>query len=152
MIYNGKPLRLFGLYIIIDVRGDSMLRKLLDKMFGNKKLSFMIPMILALLIYLLFVLFGTAENKINLMIVTPIVSIICFLGVFFVVYVQVKNSMCPDWFLNLFEFLITIIFGGYAIIAVLSFIISGFQNFNVGMCIGFVAYSAISLAHNKRMK
>ncbi|MBQ2676204.1 MAG: hypothetical protein IJF54_02225 [Clostridia bacterium] len=128
------------------------MRKLLDIMFENKKLSLIVPTAIALLMYLLFILFGTAEDKTNLMIVTPIVSVIGFFGIFLVIFVQVKNSMCPEWFLNLFELLSTVIFGVYAIIWALSFIISGFQNFNVGICLGFIAYSAISLAHSKRAK
>ncbi len=128
------------------------MRKILDKMFGNKRLSLIVPMAISLLMYLLFIFFGKAEDKANLMIITPIVSVICFFGVFLVAFVQVKNSMCPEWFLNLFELLATIIFGIYAIIGVVSFIINGFQNFNVGICLGFVVYSAISMAHNKRTK
>ena len=102
--------------------------------------------------YLLFVLFGIAEDKTNLMIGTPLVSVVGFFGIFLVLFVQVKNSMCPEWFLNLFELLVTIIFGVYAIIGTMSFLISGFRNFNVGICLGFVAYSAISWAHSKRTK
>lgn len=128
------------------------MRKILDKIFENKKLSLIIPMSIALLIYFLFVLFGTSIDKTNLTIVTPIVSVIGFFGIFLVVFIQVKNSMCPEWFLNLFELMATIIFGVYAIIGALSFVISGFQNFNVGICLGFVSYSAISWAHSKRAK
>ena len=126
------------------------MRKILDKMFANKKLSLIIPMAIALLIYLLFILFGTSANKTNLIIVTPIVSVIGFFGIFLVVFIQVKNSMCPEWFLNLFELIATIIFSIYAIIGAFSLVISGFQNFNVGICLGFVSYSAISWAHSKR--
>lgn len=128
------------------------MRKLLDKMFYNKKLSLIIPIVIALFIYLLFVIFGTAENKTNLMIATPIVSVIGFFGIFLVIFIQVKNSICPAWFLNLFELLAIIIFGFYAVIGAILFIIGGFQNFNVGICLGFITYSAISLAHNKRTK
>ena len=128
------------------------MRKLLDKMFKNKKLSLIIPTAIAVLMYLLFVFFGTTEDKTNLMIITPIVSLICFFGVFLVVFVQVKNSIRPEWFLNLFELLATIIFVIYAIVGVISFIVSGFQNFNVGICLGFVTYGAISCAHSKRTK
>ena len=64
------------------------MRKLLDKMFENKKLSLIIPMAIALLMYLLFILFGTAEDKTNLMIVTPIVSVIGFFGIFLVVFIK----------------------------------------------------------------
>ncbi len=126
------------------------MRKILDKMFANKKLSLIIPMAIALLIYLIFILFGTSANKTNLIIVTPIVSVIGFFGIFLVVFIQVKNPMCPEWFLNLFELMATIIFSIYAIIGALSLVISGFQNFNVGICLGFVSYSAISWAHSKR--
>ena len=126
--------------------------KLLDKMLANKKLSLIIPTAIALLMYLLFATFGTAEDKTSLCKITPIVSLICFFIVFLIVFVQVKNSMCPEWFLNLFELLATIIFGGYAIEGVLSLVISGFQNFNIGICLGLVIYSAISWAHSKRTK
>lgn len=125
------------------------MRKILDKMF-LKKFSFTIPIAIALLMYLLFLLFGMAEDKVNLMIITPIVSLVCFFGMFFVVFIQVKNSICPEWFLNLFELFATVIFGIYAIVGAIFFIASGFQNFNVGICLGFVAYSAVSWAHSKR--
>lgn len=128
------------------------MKKLLDKLLANKKLSIIIPIAIALLMYLLFVLFGVAEGKTYLMIVTPIVSLVCFFGVFLVLFVLVKNPICPEWFLNLFELLVTIIFGIYAIVGVLSFVVSGFQNFNSGICIDLVAYSAISWAHSKRTK
>lgn len=128
------------------------MRKILDKLFGNKKLSLIIPFAIALLMYLLFVLFGTVQDKVNLMITTPIVSVVGFFGIFLVVFIQVKNPMCPEWFLNLYELLATIIFGIYAIVGAVSFVASGFQNFNIGICLGFVTYSAISWAHSKRTK
>ena len=128
------------------------MRKLLDKMFANRRLSLIIPIVIALAIYLLFVLFGKAEDKTNLMITTPIISVISFFGIFLVVFIQVKNSICPEWFLNLFELLAIIIFVFYAIIGIIPFVVSGFQNFNIGICLGCVAYSAISWAHSKRTK
>ena len=139
-------------YAIIHLKVGVNMRKLLDKMFANKKLSLIIPMTIALLMYLLFVFFGTSADKTNLMMVTPILSVIVFFGIFLVVFIQVKNSMCPEWFLNLFELIATIIFSIYAIIGALSFVISGFQNFNVEICLGFVSYSAISWAHSKRLQ
>ncbi len=128
------------------------MRKILDKLFDNKKLSLFVPIVISILVYLLFIIFGTAEEKTKLMIITPILSAICFFGVFLVIFIQVKNSICPEWFLNFFELLATIAFGIYAIIGVISFIASGFQNFNIGMCLGFIVYSAISWAHSKRVK
>lgn len=128
------------------------MRKLLDKMFGNKKLSLFVPMAIALIIYLLFVFFGTAEDKTDLMIKTPIVSAFWFFGVFLVVFVQVKNSRCPEWFLNLCELMATIFFGIHAIVGAVTFFASGFQSFDLGICLGIVTYSAISWAHSKRTK
>ena len=129
-----------------------LMRKILDKIFENKKLSLIVPIAISLLMYLVFVLFGKSEDKTNLMIITPIVSAVGFFGISFVVFIQVKNSMCPEWFLNLFELMATIIFSIYAIIGGLSFVISGFQDFNIGICLGFVSFSAISWAHSKRTK
>lgn len=126
------------------------MKKFLDKIFCYTKLSLIIPITVSLLMYLLFVFFGTLNNKVNLIIITPIVSIIGFVGVFFIIFIQIKNSMCPEWFLNLFELLVTIIIGIYGIIGVVSFVVSGFQNFNVGISLYPVIYSAVALAHSKR--
>ena len=126
------------------------MKKILDKMFGNKKLSFIVPNAIALLMYLLFILFGRAEYKIDLMIETPIVSIIGFFGIYLVVFLQVKNPMCPEWFLNLVELLFAICLDSFAVIRIVSFVISGFQNFDIVICLGLITYSAISWAHSKR--
>lgn len=126
------------------------MRNILNTLFHNKKLSIGIPILIATVLYLLFVVFGVAEDKINLIITTPIVSIVVFFGVFVMVLVQVKNTLCPAWFLNLFEFLIVVVFGVYTIIGTISFVMSGFQNFTPMLCLGPVTFSAVSWAHSKR--
>lgn len=123
------------------------MRKILDTLFHNKKLSIGIPILIATLLYLLFIVFGMAEDKINLMITTPIVSIVVFFGVFALVLVQVKNALCPEWFLNLFEFLLVV----FAVVQTISFVMSGFQNFTPMLCLGPVIFSAASWAHSKRV-
>ena len=128
------------------------MKKILDKLFGNKYLSILLPIICAAVVYLLFVLFSNIENKVNLMMEIPIVSAIWFFGCFLVVFIQVKNSMCPEWFLNLFELLATIFFAIYAIVGIVTFVVSGFQNYNLGIYLYLVAISAISWAHSKRVK
>ena len=50
-----------------------MMRKILDKMFENRKLSILIPILVSVLLYLLFIIFGVAEDKMNIIIATPIV-------------------------------------------------------------------------------
>lgn len=126
------------------------MKKILDKMFKSTKLSLIISIAVSLLVYLLFVLFGMSKAKINLIIVTPIVSVIGFFGVFLILFVQVKNALCPEWFLNLFELLIAVICGIYGIVGIVLFIVSGFQSFNVGLCLYPVIYGAVSFAHSKR--
>ena len=77
------------------------MRKLLDKMFENKKLPILIPILTSVLLYLLFIIFGMAEDKMNITIATPIASVFWFFGAFLIVFVQVKNKNCPEVFLNL---------------------------------------------------
>lgn len=128
------------------------MKKILDRMFKSTKLSFVIPLSLALLMYLLFIIFSPSPNKAESIIMTPILSIVWFFGVYFIFLLQIKNPSCPEWFLNLFELLATVIFTILFIMGTVSFFTTGFQNFNLQICFGCVTYSAIALAHSKRTK
>ena len=127
------------------------MRKLLDTLYGNHKLSIFVPLALAGLFYLLFVLFGIEQDKLNTVIATPVVSTVWFFGVNFIIYIQVKRESCHDWFIDVFELLITIVFGIYTIIGIWTFISSGLHSFNMSICLGLVTYSAIAWAHSKRL-
>ena len=128
------------------------MRKILDKMFENKKLAFWLPIIFAALVYLLFLLFGTVEDKNELLIATPVATVFWLFGSFLVVFVQVKNPICPEWFLNFCELMAVVVFTVFGLIEAISFVISGFQNFSPLICASIITYSSISLAHNKRVK
>ena len=128
------------------------MRKILDKMFENRKLAFWLPIIFATLVYLLFLLFATVEDKNELLIATPVATVFWLFGSFLVVFVQVKNPRCPEWFLNFFELMAVVVFTVSGLIEAISFVISGFQNFSPLICAGIITYSSISLAHNKRVK
>ncbi len=128
------------------------MRKFLDKMFENKKLSILIPILISGLLYLLFIIFGEAEDKMNIIIATPIASVFWFFGVFFVLYVQVKNKRCPEGSLNFSEFLATLFFGIYSIVDAISVVISGFQSFTPITAAGLLTYASIAWAHSKRIK
>ena len=132
--------------------GDFIMRKILDKMFENKKLAFWLPIIFATLVYLLFLLFGTVEDKNELLIATPVATVFWLFGSFLVVFVQVKNPRCPEWFLNFCELMAVVVFTVSGLIGAISFVISGFQNFSPSICVGIITYSSISWAHNKRIK
>ena len=128
------------------------MRYLLDKLFQNKKLSILVPIALSVLFYLLFLAFGKGEEKTELLITTPIVTVITYFGVFLVLYVQVKNPMCPERFLNFFELLTVVCTALYDVIYAVRFIASGFQKFEIILCFGPVIHSAVSWAHSKRTK
>ena len=128
------------------------MKKILDKMFGNKKLSIFIPILISALLYLLFIIFGVAEDKMNIIIATPIASVFWFFGAFLVVYVQVKNIRCPEGFLNFFELMATFVFGIYSIADAISVVISGFQSFTPITSAGLLTYASIAWAHSKRTK
>ena len=128
------------------------MRKILNKMFKNKKLSIFLPIAIAVLLYLMFIVFGTTEDKIKLMISTLIQFAVCFFAMFLIVFIQVKNSICPEWFLNLIELFFIISSGIYAIVGIVIFVVSGFQNLNDGTYTGFIIYSAVSWAHSMRTK
>ena len=128
------------------------MRKILDKMFENKKLAFWLPIIFATLVYLLFLLFGTVEDKNELLIATPVATVFWLFGSFLVVFVQVKNPRCTEWFLNFCELMAVVVFTVSGLIGAISFVISRFQNFSPLICAGIITYSSISWAHNKRTK
>ena len=128
------------------------MRKILDKLFENKKLAFWLPIAFATLVYLLFLLFGTTEDKNELLIATLVATVFWLFGSFLVVFVQVKNPRCPECFLNFCELMAVVMFTMFGVIEAISFIISGFQNFSPAICAGIVTYSSISWAHNKREK
>lgn len=126
------------------------MRKILDKLFCNKKLGIFIPILIAIIVYLLFVVFGNSDDKLNAVIAAPLISVFWFFGIFLVVFVQVKNPTCPEWFLNLFELMITIITGIYGIISVIQFFADGCQNLDFGLCAGLVTYGSMCWLHSKR--
>ena len=126
------------------------MRKILDVLFKNNIISIIIPITIAAVAYLLFIIFGVTDDKTRTIILIPILSIVWFFGCFLIFYIQVKNPICPEWFLNLFELLAVVIFGLFTIIQLISFVLNLFQNFNIGVCLGLVTFSSVSWAHNKR--
>jgi len=126
------------------------MRNILDKLFENKKLSIIIPWCVSVAAYLLYAVLGKAEGKNEILLITPIVAVFWFFGCFLVVFVQVKNPSCPEWFLNFFELAATLFFESISIVFTLIFIFSGFQNFSPFFCAGLVTYASVAWAHNKR--
>lgn len=126
------------------------MRKLLDKLFCRKKASLIISLGVSFILYLLFLLFNNSPDKKELVVITPIVSVIGFFGVFLVIFIQVKNNYCPEWFLNFFELSVIIFFGIGTVVYAVLFFASGFQDFSPVLCVGANVWGAVSWAHNKR--
>lgn len=126
------------------------MRKLLDILFKNERLSIFIPIIVSVVVYLLFVLFGTDDDKIRTMIATPVLMIVCFFGVFLIFFVLIKNNLCPKWFIDGFEILAIVVYGIYSIVRFILFLLSGFDDFSLAVCLGTVSIGAIAWAHSLR--
>ena len=126
------------------------MRKILDKMFCNKKLSILLPIIVAMVTYVLLILFGNSNNKLDTLLALPIISVFWFFGVYFIVLIQVKNTSCPEWFLNLFEFFLITVLGINAIVSAVKLVMGGFKDLDFSLCIGLITFSAVSWAHSKR--
>ncbi len=126
------------------------MKNILDSLFRCQKISFILPLVTASILYASYAVFGPAENKLYSLIVTLVVSVACFFGAFLVLYFQIKNDT-PLWFLNLVEFLAVMVFGTASVVGIVSFFASGLDMSPIGICAAPVLLSAISLAHSKRM-
>ena len=126
------------------------MRALLDKIFNNKKITFFLPIIVSSLIYVLYAIFGYKEEKTKMLIVIPIMSIFWFFGVFLVIFIQVKNPLCPEGFLDFFEFMVTIFTIIGTFVFVILSLIRGIENLipiTIPVC---MTISSLSWAHSKR--
>ena len=126
------------------------MKRVLDKMYQNKKITIFMPIIISIILYLLFVLFGSCDEKNSLIIIAPIISIIWYFGSFLVIYVQVKNPMCPKRFLDFFEIISSFIFIIAAIVSIVSIFVSGMKDFTPLTTASCLTCSSISWAHSKR--
>lgn len=121
------------------------MRKLLDRLFFRRKLSIILPLATAALFYLLFIVFGEEENKAFLVLATPLLSLLWFWGTFLVLYIQVKNPSCPEWFLNTFEVMTLLAFGSAAVFTGVGFLMNLKEGFSPAICLGMITWSSLSL-------
>ena len=126
-----------------------MMREFLDKIFNNRKETTFIPIIIALLIYILLILFSTGEERNIYAIMVPFISVFCYFGVFFVIYIQIKNPLCPQKFLDFFEVLATIVSSIAAVLFTILGLINDIQNL-VSVILACLVFSSLSWVHSKR--
>lgn len=84
-------------------RPASRLRVFLDKVFAKPTIKIALLLFLAVSSYLLFALFGQGEDKRTPLIGIPFLCVLVFGVVYLLLWVQLKNPLCPAKFLNLFE-------------------------------------------------
>ena len=126
------------------------MRKILDFLFKRKVLSAVVPLLCAALVYLVFILFGEGTDKLQVIGIVPVVCSFIFGGMFLILYIQVKNPLCPDAFLDFGELFFLTFFSLVTIPNIVMFFINVKEGFTVSSLFGFIIWSAISVVHNKR--
>lgn len=112
--------------------------------------EYIAPLITAAVMYLLFLLFGQGEDKRNLLLALPFVSVIWYWGVYFIFRIQTKNPSCPEWFFNLAELMVLVVFGLGSVSFGFQFIVNMAHNFAPTLCPAIITWSAVALVHGKR--
>ena len=128
---------------------NSPIRRVLDVLHGSKWAR-IIPVLTALAMYVLFLIYGGPEQKLVLLIAAPLMSAIWYAGVYFVLYMQVKNPMCSGKVLDLFMLIPTVLFGLSSISLLMNFLTDLQYGFTMGLMLTLVTWSAISLVHSRR--
>ena len=126
------------------------MRNLLDRIFANRRVSVVAPIICAAVFYLLFVLFGQVEDKLNWMWLVPVVSVLWYGGAYFVFWIQIKNPLCSDGFLDFFELVCLFVFGISAVLFSLRFLLNMAGGFVPSLCPGVLTLSVVALVDKKR--
>ena len=126
------------------------MRKILDFLFKRKVLSAVVPLLCAALVYLVFILFGEGTDKLQVIGIVPVVCSFIFGGMFLILYIQVKNPLCPDAFLDFGELFFLTFFSLTTIPNIIMFFINVKEGFTVSSLFGFIIWSAVSVVHNKR--
>ncbi|MBO5231670.1 MAG: hypothetical protein J6B88_03505 [Clostridia bacterium] len=118
----------------------------------NKKLSVIIPIVSAGIMYILYLIFGVAENKINMLLITPIVSLLAFWGVFLILFIIFKSSLPSAKYKTFIKYFFLICFVFYALFSGVSFIMNVKSGFSPIICICMVSCGAVAFAHKKTQK
>ena len=130
----------------------SKLRGFLDKVFDYPYIKIAAVAGIALVCFLLFVLFGESEQKSQMLLSVAVVTPIVFFGVCMVIWIQIKNPMCPSGFLDFVElmFLVVMIIG--LITQTISFIIDIRHGYTVSQSMISSALCGLTFIHSKRTR
>lgn len=126
------------------------MRDLLDRLLAKRRLSLYLPLVIAAALYVLFVLFGQAEDKMQLLWGAPLMAVIWYLGVCFVLGFQTKNPFGSEKLLDFMELAMLLFFGFGAAVFTLRFLVNMAYGFAPTLCGTVVTWSAVTLVHGRR--
>lgn len=126
------------------------MRSILDRLFTNCRVAIIAPLVTAVVMYLLFVLFGQVENKLNWVLMVPVGSVIWYGALYFALRILVKFPSCPAWLLDILELAALAVYGYGAVSLGVQFLMNMALNFEPSFCTSIISWSAIALFHGKR--
>ena len=118
------------------------LRRILDSVSNNNKIFSVVSIIYSLIIILIFLIIGDSVEKIKLLIITPIISIIIYSFIRLLFYILSKNSMCKSRYIDFMSIIFICIFIIGEILLTINFITdvkNGYSPNIVVLLFGFLA-------------
>ena len=132
-----------------DGQRKSGLRRALDRVFGSKVTLYALIGV-ALGSWLLYLLTGGWQADRELALLTPLTMVIGGGGGFLVFYLQVRNPMCPDRFLDWAELLMLSVFGLETLMLLLTFFANMPEGFSFTISAAPASILGVALAHRRR--
>ena len=104
-------------------RGNGKMIQLADRLFGNKKRSMGIALGIAAVSYVLAWIFGDGILRCGAALAAPLMGLLSFCGMFFVMGIQLINPFCTPGLMDFGELFFGFSFGGFGLIR---FVTTGF--------------------------
>ena len=127
------------------------MRSLLDKILENTKLNIFIPFGYALLIYSLYLIFGEAKNWLSALLTAPIIMVIWFFFLFFVLYFKGKDEDFEEKYMNKIEFFTLLLSALLTVTLTVLFFFGFSYEISLGVVWCAVSWSSVAFYHSKRI-
>ena len=128
-----------------------LLRRILDSVFKRKLLSLTLPLITSAAVLVLVLLSAKPEN--DIFILTCASVAICAVWYFALYGLLVGISRiksCPEWYLDSLMLMLLAATGASALYQLVGYFVDTSKPLSFAVCMCISAWSAVSLAHNKR--
>lgn len=131
-------------------KGDGWAGRVLERIYANKKLTILGPLVLAAAVLLLFLIFGQTPDKMILIQKTLIASVFMYFGTLLVLGIQIFNSMCSPGFMDGSILFLTSFLGLASVFTLVTDLLHLNDGFDPGHAVPFVMLSAIALIQSRR--